>query len=115
MKFNIQDVYNKSKDNKELNTLTKCLYAFSGIVLLISLLTFIPVTSLYFVINYIGIVCRYLSIIVVVFLIIYFIKLIKLQLSISNNIYLKSSIIIFSISVLLYIVCFILNVLSLFI
>ncbi len=113
MKFNIEELYNKSKDNK--NILTKYIFILSFMLFIVSILTFFPVNNLNFILDVLGYLFRLGSILIFIFVVVNCFKLIRYQLFNEKNSLLYVSIIILFLSYLFYIICFNINLLSLFI
>lgn len=91
---------------------TKYLLILSSIILLVSLLTFLPVNTLFFVFDILGYICRYGSIFIVLYLILSLIKIYKHNEKKDNKIIISA--ITLLLSLVVYFICFYLNVVCLF-
>ncbi len=111
MKFN--QLYEESKDNLEFNVLIKCIFIFATLFAPLCILTLLPINTLYIVVDIMGLLGRYGSLIIAIYLTYCIVKMFILQLKISKNKYLVYTSIIFILTLSLYIICFIKNVLSL--
>ncbi len=88
-------------------TTTKFVILLSCCLVIISLLSFIPVNNLIFILDIFSHVCRYSSVILFIYYLIVMINVIKED---KKTIYIISTIVLS----ILYLVCFYFNVLSLF-
>lgn len=101
MKFSFEN-----KNNKEL---LKYIIILISLILLVSIFTFIPVNTLNFFVNLIGLFSRYGSVVIVIYLFINIINLFKIY----NEDNKKVLMLYLILSWIIYLICFYLNVIKL--